>query len=148
MSVVGIGALDGLAQPCTDRKLAKSQGQEGQEERKDFSVQGWNVSKLRCIGDLPKTPTSRSEPPPPMSQKRPTETLVVDHITLLGFVLISPCCVAKLGIVHQSVPAKAKRLLFTWQTCIWYFRSGLCCMQCVTVLTAWRQSKTPKKINT
>ena len=36
--------------------------------------------------------------------------LVVDYITLLDFVLISACCVAKLSIVHQNVSTK-KRLL-------------------------------------
>ena len=35
----------------------------------------------------------------------------MDHITLLCFVLIRACCVAKLGIVHQNVPTKDKRLL-------------------------------------
>ena len=39
--------------------------------------------------------------------------LVVDHTTLLGFVLISACCVAMLGIVHQNVPTKEQRLQFS-----------------------------------
>ena len=39
--------------------------------------------------------------------------LVVDHITLLGFALISACCVAKLGIVHQNVPTKGTATAFS-----------------------------------
>ena len=39
--------------------------------------------------------------------------LVVGHITLLGFVLISACCVAKLDIVQQNVPTKETRLHFS-----------------------------------
>ena len=37
---------------------------------------------------------------------------MVDHTTLLVFVLISACCVDKLDIVHQNVPTKDKWLHF------------------------------------
>ena len=39
--------------------------------------------------------------------------LVVDHITLLVFVLISACCVDKWDTVLQNVPTKGKRLPFS-----------------------------------
>ena len=37
---------------------------------------------------------------------------MVDHITLLGFVLVIACCVAKLGVVHQNAPTRIRRLHF------------------------------------
>ena len=36
---------------------------------------------------------------------------MVDHITLLVFVLISACCVDKCDIVLQNVPTKERRLI-------------------------------------
>ena len=48
----------------------------------------------------------------PRSVRLKLAQLVVDHITLLVFVLISACCVDKWSIVHQNVPTKRKRLPF------------------------------------
>ena len=61
--LVGIGA----SETCQVSR------QEQQEERKDFSVQGWKVSISSYTWSLAKKLPSRSEPPPPMC-KKPTET--------------------------------------------------------------------------
>ena len=73
--VVGIGAFDGLAQPSTDRKPAKSRGKgkKGKRKGKSFSQKGGKSTNLATPGILPKPQTSRSESRPPMSKKRPTE---------------------------------------------------------------------------
>ena len=62
-------------------------------------------------------------------------------VMLLGFVLISACCVAKLGIVHQNVPTKEKRLILTWQPCMWYLRSVLCCVRCHVLRCNGRENR-------
>ena len=69
--VVGIGAFDGLAQPSTDRKPAKSRGtgKKGKKKGKSFSQNGGKPTSLGTPGILPKSQESR----PPMSRKRPTE---------------------------------------------------------------------------
>ena len=46
----------------------------------------------------------------PRSVRLRLAQLVVDHITLLVFVLISACCVDKVDIVHQNVRTKERRL--------------------------------------
>ena len=73
--VVGTGAFDGLAQPSTDRKLAKSRGKGKKGKRKgtSSSQKGGKSPHLGTRGILPKQQTSRSESRPPMSKKRPTE---------------------------------------------------------------------------
>ena len=43
--VVGIGASDGLAQPSTDRKPAKSRGKGKKEERKTLFPERWKTDK-------------------------------------------------------------------------------------------------------
>ena len=113
--VVGVGAFDGLAQPSTDRKPAKSRGKgkkvRGKENpflRKVENRQAWvhlafcpnhrtHVSSLvlRCL----------------RSVRAKLAQLVVDHITLFVFVLISGCCVDKCDIVLQNVPTKGNRRL-------------------------------------
>ena len=73
--VVGIGASDGLAQPSTDRKPAKSRGKgkKGKRKGKSSSQKGGKPTHIGTPGILPKPQTSRSESRPPMSKKRPTE---------------------------------------------------------------------------
>ena len=74
-SVVGIGAFDGLAQPSTDRKPAKSRGKgkKGKRKGKSSSQKGGKPTILSTPGILPKPQTSSSETRPPMCKKRPTE---------------------------------------------------------------------------
>ena len=69
--VVGIGAFDGLAQPSTDRKPAKSRGKgkKGKRKGKSSSQKGGKPTSLGTPGILPKTQTSRSESRPPMVQE-------------------------------------------------------------------------------
>ena len=73
--VVGSGAFDGLAQPSTDRKLAKSRGKgkKGRRKGKSSSQKVGKSTNLGTLCILPKPQTSRSESRPPMSKKRPTE---------------------------------------------------------------------------
>ena len=55
--VVGIGAFDGLAQPSTDRKPAKSRGKgkKGKRKGKSSSHKGGKPTSLGTPGILPKT---------------------------------------------------------------------------------------------
>ena len=66
--------FDGLAQPSTDRKPAKSRGKEGKRKGKTSSNKGGKFPSFGTLGVLPKPPTSRSKSRPPMSKKRPTDT--------------------------------------------------------------------------
>ena len=113
--VVGIGAFDGLAQPSTDRKPVKSRGKGKTDKRKgkSSSQKGGKPTSLGTPGILPKTLSSRVESRPPMSKsvRLKLVQLVVDHIVLLVFVLVSACCVDKWDIVLQNVPTKGNRLL-------------------------------------
>ena len=97
--VVGIGASDGLGHPSTDRKPAKS-GDEGKKSEIKEILLSTKVRSLQTLvhfGVWPRAPTSRSEPRPPMSEKRPTETGTTrggpHHI--LGFVRISECMLCR-----------------------------------------------------
>ena len=73
--VFGIGAFDGLAQPSTDRELAKSRGKgkNGKRKEKSSLQKGGTSPNLGTFGILTKPPTSRSESRPQMSKMRPTE---------------------------------------------------------------------------
>ena len=73
--VVGIGARDGLAQPSTDRKPAKLRGN-GKKSKRNGKTSSYKVECFQALvtWSLAKTPTSRPEPRPLMSKKRPTET--------------------------------------------------------------------------
>ena len=73
--VVGIGAFDGLAQP-SDRKptMSRVKGKKGKRKGKSSLQKTGKTTSLGTPGILPKPQTSRSEPRPPMSKKRPTET--------------------------------------------------------------------------
>ena len=73
---VGIGAFDGLAQAPTDRKPAKSRGkgEKGKRKGKSSYQKDGKSPSLGTPGLLSKPQASRSEPRPPMSKKRPTET--------------------------------------------------------------------------
>ena len=75
--VAGVGAFDGLAQPSTDRKPAKSRGKgkKGKRNGKSSSQKGGKLTNLGTLGIFPKPQTTRSESRPPMSKKRPTEVL-------------------------------------------------------------------------
>ena len=102
------------------------------------------VHSESCQHHRPPVPTLVHRCPRSVRQKLAQP--VVDHITLLDFVLISAYCVAKLDIVHQNVRTKAKRL-----------HSNLACVHSVPTLWAalysmacgmgqrWKQ---PKKIKT
>ena len=79
----------------------------------------------------------------PRSVRLKLSQLVVDHITLFIFVLISACCVDRLDIVLQNVPAKENDCLFTWKTCVWYPCSGRvqCSILRVMVLLSEKSNK-------
>ena len=144
--VFEIGAFDGLAQPSTDRKPAQSRGKgkKGKRKGKSSSQTGGTSTIFGALGILPKPQTPRSKSRPPMSKKGPLAQLVVDHITLFVFVLISSaCCVDKLDIVHQNVPTKEKRHLANEPLVpvLWVVQ---CSMPCVMV----QLSKKPNKIKT
>ena len=68
--VVGIGAIDGLAQPSTDRK---GKGKKVKRKGESSSQKGGKPTSLGTPGILPKTQSSRAESRPPMSKKRSTE---------------------------------------------------------------------------
>ena len=72
--VVGIGAFDGLAQPSTDRKPAKSRGKgkKGKRKGKSSSQKTGQSPSLGTPGILPKNHRPHV-PSPPMSKKHPTE---------------------------------------------------------------------------
>ena len=55
--VVGIGAVDGFAQPSTGRNPTKSwgKGKKGKKKKKDFFVQVWKVSNPSVTWSLAKT---------------------------------------------------------------------------------------------
>ena len=114
--VVGIGAFDGLAQPSTDRNPAKSRGKskKGKRKGKSSSQKGGKPTNLGTPGILqnhrPHVPSLVVRCP--RSVRLRLAQLVVDHITLLVFVLTSACCQTDCFV--------------TWKTCIWYLCSGLC----------------------
>ena len=91
------------------------------------SRQTW-VHLASCPNHRPHVPSLVLQCP--RSVRLRLAQLVVDHITLFVFVLISACCVDKLDIAHHNVPTKEKRLHFTWETGIWYLCSGLCSVRC------------------
>ena len=107
--VVGIGAFDGLAQPSTDRKPAKScgkprraRGKGNHLRRKVESLQTFMVHLASCQNHRPHVPSLVLRCPRSVRQK--LAQLVVDHITLLVFVLISACCVDKSEIRASECP--------------------------------------------
>ena len=106
--VVGIGAINGLAQPTGDRKLAKSQGKVKKGKRKcnPSPYKGGTAMDLGMPWKLPNPLASRSESDPSKLEKRQLKLprIVVDLITHLGCVLINTCCVVRLDIVHLMVP--------------------------------------------
>ena len=73
---VGIGAFEGLAQPSTDHKPAKSRAKrkQGKKTGKTSLRKGGRFPNLCTPGVLPKPPTPRAESRPPMPKKRLTET--------------------------------------------------------------------------
>ena len=118
---------------------------QGKRKGNTASHKGGKFPNLGTPGVLPKNhrPLVHHRP---RSVRRKLAQLVVDHITLLGCVLISACCVAKLGIVHQSVPPKAQRLLSHLGSVhlvptLWALQRS---MPCVMV----QRSKKTKKIKT
>ena len=114
--VVGSGAFDGLAQPSTDRKPAQSRGKgkKGKRKGNTSSHKGGTFQTLvhleSCQNHRPHVQSFAHRRP--RSVRLKLAQLVVDNIALLGFVLISACCVAKFDILHQDVPTKEKRLPF------------------------------------
>ena len=112
--VFGIGAFDGLAQPSTDRKPAKSRGKgkKGKRKRKSVSQKRWKTDKPGHTWHFAKITELTCRVSSSGSVRLMLAQLVVDHITLLVIVLISACCVDWLDIVLQNVPTKGNRLLF------------------------------------
>ena len=110
------GAFDGLVQPSIDRKPAKSggKGKKGKRKGKSSSQEGGKPPNLGTLGILPKPQTSQFA------------KLVVDHITLLVFVLISAYCFDKLDSCIRMSQQRRNDCIFTVQTSIWYPCSGLC----------------------
>ena len=110
---VSIGAFPGLAQPSTDRELAKSRGKAKKGQEKG-TTPPYKVASLQTLVHLESCQKHRPHAQNlvhqcPRSVRRKQAQLVVRHITLLGFVLISACCVAKLSIVHQNVSTKGNQ---------------------------------------
>ena len=134
--IVGSGAFDGLARPSTDRKPAKSRGK-GKKGKKSGKTSQHKVGKSPNLGRpgfLPKkNTTSRSEPRPLMSKKRPSDTGTTrggpHHAPQLRS---DQCMLCRQVGYHASErpPTRKKNVMFTWQTGIWHLRSGLCCVRC------------------
>ena len=123
--VVGLGAFDGLAQPSTDRKPAKSGGKgrkvRGKENlflRKVENRQAW-VHLAFGQNHKPHVPSLVLRCP--RSVRLRLAQLVVDHITLHVFVLISACCVStSWKSCFRMSQQKESDCILTWQTGIWY----------------------------
>ena len=106
--------FDGSAQPSTDLKPAKycGKGKKGKRKGKSFLRKVENRQAWVHLAFCPNHRTHVSSLVlrcPSSVQLRLTQ-LVVDHITLLVFVLISAFCVDMWDIVLQNVPTKGKRL--------------------------------------
>ena len=133
--LLALTRLDGVAQPFIDRQPAKSRGKgkEGKKKDKLLCTKVEIYPNLGTPGVLPKTPTSRSESRPPMSKKRPTETGATRGGPHHAPRLRPDQCLLCRKIRHRASECHNKKdsdIIFTWQTCIWYLRSGLCCVQC------------------
>ena len=105
--LVGIGAFDGLAQPSTDRQPAKSRGKGKKGNRKGNPLlrkvdnrQAW-VHQAFCQNQRRHVLSLVFRCP--RSVRLRLVQLVVDHITLLVFVLINAYCVDKWDTVLQNV---------------------------------------------
>ena len=115
--VVGSGAFDGLAQPSTDRKPAKSRGKGKKGKRKENPLLRKVDNGQGCV----HLAFCRNHRPHvlslvlrcPRSVRLQLAQLVVDHITLLVFVLISACSVDKWDIVLQECRNKGKATAFS-----------------------------------
>ena len=105
--VVGIGAFDGLAQPSTDQSRGK--GKKGKKEnpllRKVESRQAW-AHLAFCQNH--RTHVSSLVLRCPRSVRLRLVQLVLDHITLLVFVLVSACCGRQVGHRASECPNKGK----------------------------------------
>ena len=101
------------------------------------------VHKASCQKHRPHVPSLVLRCP--RSVRLKLAQLVVDHITLLVFVLISACCVDKSDIVHHNVPSRENDSIFTWQTCIWYLFSGLCSVRCTVLWCNFRRKRTTSR---
>ena len=116
--VVGIGAFDGLAQPSTDRKPAKScgKGKKGQRKRKSSSDKGGKFPNLGTLEVLPKPSTSPSESP--VSKKRPTEAGTTRGGLHHAPRLRPDQCMLCRQVGHRATEFsnRGNDCLFTWQT--------------------------------
>ena len=145
--VVGIGAFDGLAQPSTERKNAKSRGRGKRARGKRLlctTVESFQTSVHLGSCQNHRTHVQSLVHRCQRSVRTKMAQLLVNHITLPGFILISACCVAKLDIAHQNVPTNKERLHFLLANVhlvhtLWAVQ---CSMPCVLV----QRSKKPKKI--
>ena len=99
--------FNALAQPSTDRKRAKSRGKGKKGKREILFAE--KVESRQTLVHLTSCQNHRPHVPGlvfrcPRSVRRRSAQLMVDHITLLVFVLISACCVDKLDIMNQNIP--------------------------------------------
>ena len=140
-------AFDGLAQPSTDRKPAKSRGKDEQSNRKEESSshKSGKCPNLDTPGVLPKQPTSRSESRPPMSKKRPTEAGATRGGPHHAPRLRPGQCILCRQLGHRATECPNKKksdCIFTWQTGIGYIRSGLCSVQCCVLWCRCQRNRT------
>ena len=133
--VVGIGAFDGLAQPSTARKLAKSRGKgkKGKRKGKSSSHGGVQFPSFGKLGVLPKPSTSLSESRPPMSKKRPTEAGTSRGVPHHALRLRLDQCMLCRQSGHRASECPNKRdatSLSLGKRAFGHLRSELCCVPC------------------
>ena len=148
--VVGSGAFNGLAQPSTDRKPAKSRdnSKKGKRKGKSSSQKGGQSPNLGTSGILPKPQTSRFESRPPMSNKRPTEVGATrggpHHAPRLRPDQCTLC--RQVGHRASECPTKEKRLHF--HLAQGHLVHMLWVVQCSMPRVMVQLSKKPNKIKT
>ena len=112
---VCMGAFDGLAQPSSDLQSLEARARRARRKERLLSAV---VASLKTLVHLESCQRHQPHVRNLVHQctrnvRQKLARLVVDHITLLGFVLISACCVAELGIMRQHVPTKGKATPFS-----------------------------------
>ena len=132
---VGFGAFDSLAQPSTDRKPAKSRGKSKKGKikrnllRRRVESRQTLVHLVSCQNHRPHVPSLVLRCPRTVRLR--LAQLVVDHITLLVFVLISAHVESTswTSCIRMS-QQKKNDCIFTWQTGSWYLCSGFRSVRC------------------
>ena len=139
-----------MAQPSTDRKLAKSRGKGKKEKRKgkNVSQKGGKPTSLGTLGILPKPQTSRFESRPPMSKKRPTETGATRGGPHHAPLLRSDQCLLCRQVGHRASECPNKRKATAFSPGKWAF--GSCALGCALfdARLMVQLSKKPNKIKT